>query len=46
MYNENVDNYFKTQAKNLDLDLLKGTYIVNLDEDRVINIPIIIELIL
>ena len=44
MYNENVDNYFKNSVKNLDLNLLKGTYIVNLDmKDRVINIPIIIE---
>ena len=44
VYNENVDNYFKNSVKNLDLDLLKGTYIVNLDmKDRVINIPIIIE---
>ena len=35
-----MDNYFKNSVKNLDLDLLKGTYIVNLDmKDRVINIP-------
>ena len=44
VYNELIDGYVKNSVKTIDLTLIKGTYIVNLEtKNHVIKIPIIIE---
>ena len=44
VFSENIVNYNATFKKNIDLDLVKGTYIVNVKtEDKTVKIPMIIE---
>ena len=44
VYNENVDNYITNSMKNIDINLIQGTYIVNVvTESNSVKIPIIIE---
>jgi hypothetical protein len=44
VYNEMVENYIINTNKKIDLKLVKGTYIVNIEnEDNSIKVPIIIE---
>jgi hypothetical protein len=44
VYNELIDGYVKNSIKTIDLALIKGTYIVNLEtKNHVLKIPIIIE---
>jgi len=44
VFTENITNYIGTSKKTIDLDLVKGTYIVNIEtENKTTKIPMIIE---